>query len=162
MHLKYFSLFILLLSSISSALADVKGDNYREVNQNIEEASDLDEIHEALTEYSKLNEENSLLYEQKRREMLDSVETRFYACDTDSDDTLDVFETTQCLPQVARQFREVDINNDNVISLDEISLLAKDHSKPQYAKSNDKKKTKSEAALQDTSPVKSIKNKTAL
>ena len=66
------------------------------------------------------------LYEQKKREMLDSVETRFYACDPDNDNTLDVYETTVCLPQVARQFRYVDINNDNVISLDELSILAKD------------------------------------
>ena len=58
--------------------------------------------------------------------MLDSVETRFYACDPDNDNTLDVYETTVCLPQVARQFRYVDINNDNVISLDELSILAKD------------------------------------
>ena len=58
--------------------------------------------------------------------MLDSVEVRFHACDPDNDDTLDVYETTVCLPQVARQFRQVDINNDNVISLDELSILARD------------------------------------
>ena len=58
--------------------------------------------------------------------MLDSIETRFHACDPDNDNTLDVYETTVCLPQVARQFRQVDINNDNVISLDELSILARD------------------------------------
>jgi hypothetical protein len=57
--------------------------------------------------------------------MLDSVELRFLACDTDSDKTLDVFEATQCLPQVARMFRDVDIDNDNLITLDEIAILAK-------------------------------------
>ena len=57
--------------------------------------------------------------------MLDSVELRFLACDTDADDTLDVFEATQCLPQVARMFRDVDIDNDNLITLDEIAILAK-------------------------------------
>jgi hypothetical protein len=57
--------------------------------------------------------------------MLDSVELRFLACDSDADDTLDVFEVTRCLPQVARMFRDVDIDNDNVITLDEIAILAK-------------------------------------
>ena len=61
--------------------------------------------------------------------MLDSVEKRFLACDTDADDTLDVFEVTQCLPQVARRFRDVDIDNDNVITLDEIAILAKNYEK---------------------------------
>jgi hypothetical protein len=96
--------------------------------------------------------------------MLDSVEKRFYACDTDSDNTLDVFETTQCLPQVARQFRRVDVDNDNVITLDEISMLAKEyeykhHSNKSIAKSD---KEKSSAALEKKSEIKSIKTKQAL
>ena len=162
MHLKLYSLMFFLFSLISPALAEVKGDNYRETNPNIENASDLDEIHEALTEFSKLNREKTLRYEQKRREMLASVEERFYACDMDSDDTLDVFETTQCLPQVARQFREVDINNDNVISLDEISLLAKDHSNKEYAEKPKKNSTNAKASLKNKPSSKSDKNNTSL
>jgi len=34
-----------------------------------------------------------------------------------------------CLPQVARQFRQVDSNKDNLISLDELSILAKEYYK---------------------------------
>ena len=61
------------------------------------------------------NDEFNALLQEKRFEMLLSVEKRFVNCDKDNDDTLDVFETTVCLPQVARQFRNVDINNDNLI-----------------------------------------------
>ena len=89
------------------------------------ELSDLDQIRDALAEYSRAEDKNNAIYEQKRRAMLDSVELRFLACDTDADNTLDVFEATQCLTQVARMFRDVDIDNDNVITLDEIAILAK-------------------------------------
>ena len=73
------------------------------------------------------NEEFNAFLQEKRNEMLLSVEERFLNCDKDNDDTLDVFETTMCLPQVARQFRKVDSNKDNLISLDELSILAKEY-----------------------------------
>ena len=73
------------------------------------------------------NEEFNAFLQEKRNEMLSSVEQRFFNCDQDNDDTLDVFETTMCLPQVARQFRTVESNKDNLISLDELSILAKDY-----------------------------------
>lgn len=73
------------------------------------------------------NEEFNAFLQEKRNEMLSSVEQRFLNCDKDNDDTLDVFETTMCLPQVARQFRKVDSNKDNLISLDELSILAKQY-----------------------------------
>jgi len=73
------------------------------------------------------NEEFNAFLQEKRNEMLSSVEQRFLNCDKDNDDTLDVFETTLCLPQVARQFRHVDSNKDNLISLDELSILAKEY-----------------------------------
>ena len=113
-------LFIICLFNLNTAFADNK------VELKISETSQLDQIHEALDEFTRFDTKNNIIYEQKRREMLDSIETRFHACDPDNDNTLDVYETTVCLPQVARQFRYVDINNDNVISLDELSILAKD------------------------------------
>ena len=73
------------------------------------------------------NEEFNAFLQEKRNEMLSSVEQRFLNCDKDNDDTLDGFETTMCLPQVARQFRKVDSNKDNLISLDELSILAKEY-----------------------------------
>jgi hypothetical protein len=73
------------------------------------------------------NEEFNAYLQEKRNEMLSGVEKRFLNCDTDNDDALDVFETTLCLPQVARQFRKVDSNKDNLISLDELSILATEY-----------------------------------
>ena len=113
-----------------STNADVKTNELKNIDSEfVYELTDLDQIRDALAEYSRAEDENNALYEQKRRAMLDSVELRFLACDTDSDDTLDVFEVSQCLPQVARRFRDVDIDNDNVITLDEIAILAKNYEK---------------------------------
>lgn len=89
------------------------------------------------------NDEFNAFLQEKRSEMLLSVEKRFVDCDKDNDDTLDVFETTVCLPQVARQFRSVDINKDNLISLDELSILARDYYKDiNHSKSPQKKEAK--------------------
>jgi len=106
--------------------ADVTSNKINSVDSEIVyELSDLDQIRDALAVYSRAEDKNNAIYEQKRRAMLDSVELRFLACDSDADNTLDVFEATRCLPQVARMFRDVDIDNDNVITLDEIAILAK-------------------------------------
>lgn len=86
------------------------------------------------------NDEFNAFLQEKRSEMLLSVEKRFVDCDKDNDDTLDVFETTVCLPQVARQFRSVDINKDNLISLDELSILARDYYKDINPSKSPKKK----------------------
>ena len=118
-------LFLLLLPISNSTLSDVRGNELNIVDSEvIYELTDSDQIRDALAEYSRAEDKNNAIYEEKRRAMLDSVELRFLACDTDADDTLDVYEVTQCLPQVARRFRDVDIDNDNVITLDEIAILA--------------------------------------
>ena len=131
-ELKNKLLFLLVLFISSNALADVRSNKLNTVDSEIVyELSDLDQIRDALAEYSRAEDKNNAIYEQKRRAMLDSVELRFLACDTDADKTLDVFEVTQCLPQVARMFRDVDINNDNVINLGEIAILAKNYERKQ-------------------------------
>ena len=145
-------LFILYLFNFNAAFADNK------VELKASETSQLDQIHEALEEFTRFDTKNNIIYEQKRREMLDSIETRFHACDPDNDNTLDVYETTVCLPQVARQFRQVDINNDNVISLDELSILAKDfhnkQSKQNTANSENKEiKENPKASLPVKTPI---------
>ena len=119
-------IFLLIFFVSNYTVADVSQNKLNTVDSEIVyELTDLDQIRDALAEYSRAEDKNNAIYEQKRRAMLDSVELRFLACDTDLDKTLDVFEATQCLPQVARMFRDVDINNNNVISLDEIAILAK-------------------------------------
>lgn len=123
-------LFLLLLIISNYVNADVKTNKINAIDSEIVyELTDLDQIRDALTEYSRAEDENNALYEQKRRAMLDSVESRFLACDTDADNTLDVYEVTLCLPQVARRFRDVDIDNDNLITLDEIAILVKNYEK---------------------------------
>jgi len=118
--------FFITLLITHYVFADVTSNKLNSVDSEIVyELSDLDQIRDALAVYSRAEDENNAIYEQKRRAMLDSVELRFQACDTDADKTLDVFEVTQCLPQVARMFRDVDIDNDNAITLDEIAILAK-------------------------------------
>jgi hypothetical protein len=120
------TLFIIGLLLTSAAYSEVGTNQILGDQQKInEESAELQQIHDALTKFSQSEDKNSIIYQQKLREMLDSLEVRFLACDIDNDQTLDVFETTQCLPQVARQFRRVDIDNDNVITLDEISIMAR-------------------------------------
>jgi len=111
---------ILLLLPVHQTLADQPDLS----NVNVKDKS-LKVIINEFTNTS--NEEFNAFLQEKRNEMLSSVEQRFLNCDKDNDDTLDVFETTMCLPQVARQFRKVDSNKDNLISLDELSILAKEY-----------------------------------
>jgi hypothetical protein len=140
---KLLSLFLLLISHC--ALSDLKVNDLNAVDSEVVyELTDLDQIRDALAKYSRAEDKNNAIYEEKRRLMLDSIEVRFLACDIDSDNTLDVFEVTQCLPQVARRFRDVDIDNDNVITLDEIALLAKTY------KRNNKVESKNPIAKEKT------------
>ena len=135
-------LFLLIFLPVSYSIADIKETkNSDQNNQKYTESSDLEGIHEALSIFSRSNTQDNLIYDQKRREMLDSVEERFVLCDLDNDQTLDVYETTHCLPQVARKFREVDTDNDFLITLDEMSILAKDYAK-RYEKTNNSLDTK--------------------
>ena len=145
-------LFLLIFSYFNIAFADNKA------GENNIESSQLDEVYKALEEFTRFDTKNNFIYEQRKREMLDSIEVRFHACDPDNDNTLDVYETTICLPQVARQFRHVDINNDNVISLDELSILARDfhnRNSNQNAASNttDKLEKIPKASLPNNTPI---------
>lgn len=154
-------LFLLVLFISNYVFADVKSNKLNAVDSEIVyELNDLDQIRDALAEYSRAEDKNNAVYEQNRRAMLDSVELRFLACDTDSDDTLDVFEVTQCLPQVARMFRDVDIDNDNVITLDEIAILAKSYERNNNQESDtlalDKNKQDPAASLEKASAKKKL------
>ena len=77
-------------------------------------------LRKSLSEYAKSTDPEHRQIEARRREMRESVKARFSACDKDIDDTIDRTETTECLPQVARHFNQVDANNDGLISLDEL------------------------------------------
>lgn len=122
MIIQKLTLFFLVFTSAAFALAE-KVELKTETNK-----KDNRSLKVIINEFtSSHDDEFNAFLQEKRNEMLLSVENRFLRCDKDADDTLDVYETTVCLPQVARQFRNVDINNDNLISLDELSILAKDY-----------------------------------
>lgn len=156
-------LLSLVFFTSNYVFADVKTSKLNTVDSEIVyELSDTDHIRSALDLYSRAEDKNNAIYEQKRRAMLDSVELRFLACDTDADNTLDVFEVTQCLPQVARRFRDVDIDNDNVITLDEIAILAKTFERKNNQELNqtpiasDKKKEDPAASLEKATTKKKL------
>lgn len=86
-------------------------------------------IRRALAAYAKSLGKESNFIEEKQREMLKGLESRFITCDEDNDNTLDLSETIKCLPQVARQFNRLDLDENNVISLDELAFLAKEFEK---------------------------------
>jgi hypothetical protein len=116
-------MYLPLLFMTWHASAEVDLMKVRSTNSN--QSIELEEIHNALSDFSKSEDKVNIIYEQRRREMLESVERRFILCDSDNNEQLDVYETTVCLPQIARQFRRVDTDNDNLISFDEMAILAK-------------------------------------
>ncbi len=79
-------------------------------------------LRKALDEYARSSDPEHAQIEQRRRAMQESVEERFNECNHDNDDSLDREEATQCLPQVARHFNFVDIDEDGVITLEELQL----------------------------------------
>jgi len=79
-------------------------------------------LRKALADYSKNTDPEHNLIEQKRKAMNDSIAQRFSECDQDNDESLDRKEATLCLPQVARHFSYVDVDEDNLITLEELEL----------------------------------------
>jgi len=79
-------------------------------------------LRKALADYAKNTDPEHKRIEAKRRAMKESIAERFHKCNQDNDDSLDRTETTQCLPQVARHFNYVDVDENNVITLEELEL----------------------------------------
>ena len=77
-------------------------------------------IRKALDEYSRATDPEHKQIEERKRSMRESIEVRFLAIDKDNDGSIDRQEATESLPQVARHFSQVDINQDEVITLDEL------------------------------------------
>ena len=116
-------------TSVEENAADSGFDQTLEHNFSPEDRARL---RKALTDFAKNNDPEHNQIEQKRKEMRDNVETRFNDCNKDNDDSLDREETTLCLPQVARHFNYVDIDENNVITIEELELA--------QAKSNERKR----------------------
>jgi len=79
-------------------------------------------LRKALADYAKNTDPEHTQIEIKRKAMKESVAKRFNDCNRDNDDSLDREETTQCLPQIARHFNYVDVDEDGVITLEELEL----------------------------------------
>ncbi|HYN54975.1 MAG TPA: EF-hand domain-containing protein [Methylotenera sp.] len=79
-----------------------------------------EKLRKALDDYSRTVDPNHEQIEERRRAMQESIKARFLATDNDNDGTIDRQEATESLPQIARHFSQVDTNQDNVISLDEL------------------------------------------
>ncbi|HAJ70599.1 MAG TPA: hypothetical protein DCO68_00820, partial [Methylophilaceae bacterium] len=79
-------------------------------------------LRKALSDYARNTDPEHNQIEQKRRAMKESIAQRFSECDKDNDDTLDREEATLCLPQIARHFNYVDVDEDNLITLEELEL----------------------------------------
>lgn len=114
-------------------------------------------LRKALADYAKSTDPEHNQIEQKRRAMKESVAARFNACDKDSDESLDRQETTECLPQVARHFSYVDVDEDELITLDELELAqakSYERQKAAEAKMEAQKILEAEAAIKNKSKTK--------
>jgi Ca2+-binding EF-hand superfamily protein len=79
-------------------------------------------LRKALADYAKNTDPEHTQIEIKRKAMKESIAKRFNDCNKDNDDSLDREETTLCLPQIARHFSYVDVDEDGVITLEELEL----------------------------------------
>ena len=79
-------------------------------------------LRKALADYSKSTDPEHHQIELRRKAMKESVEERFNGCDKDNDESIDREEATLCLPQIARHFSTVDIDENGVITLEELEL----------------------------------------
>jgi hypothetical protein len=120
-------------------------------------------LRKALSDYAKNTDPEHNQIEQKRKAMRESVEERFGECDKDNDETLDRIEAAQCLPQIARHFSYVDVDEDNLITLEELELAQakmEARQKEVEAKMEAQRIQEAEAEIKNKSKVKA--NKQAL
>jgi hypothetical protein len=166
-----FILFLLSMTLALPALAGGKNSLLLDEKQATEEADsggleqtleynfspdDRARLRKALADYAKSTDPEHDQIEQKRKAMKESVEARFNECNKDSDDSLDREEATHCLPQIARHFNYVDVDEDEVITLEELELAqAKsiERQKAAEAKMEAQKILEAEAAIKSKSKI---------
>lgn len=79
-----------------------------------------EKLRRALDEYARSVDQNHVQIEESRRAMQESIERRFLDADGDGDGMLSRQEATEKLPQIARHFNQVDSNQDDTITIDEL------------------------------------------
>jgi hypothetical protein len=102
------------------AEADTVNDGMQQTLQLNFSPENREKIRKALDDYAKSVDHDHDQIEERRRAMQESIKVRFLEADNDGDGTIDRQEATERLPQIARHFSQVDTNQDNVISLDEL------------------------------------------
>lgn len=88
------------------------------------EVSDKDRmsLRRDLDAYSRSANPDHVLLEERRRMMHKQIQERFFAADRDNDGSLSREEAAEALPQIARHFSEVDLNGDDVITIEELAV----------------------------------------
>jgi hypothetical protein len=120
-------------------------------------------LRKALADYAKSTDPEHNHIEQKRKAMRESIEERFNGCDKDNDDSIDREEATLCLPQIARRFSTVDVDEDGVITLEELELAqAKSIARQKAEEANIEAKKIQEAEAEIKNKSKAKANKQAL
>ena len=80
-------------------------------------------LRRTLDEYSRTVDPAHVQIEERRRVMHQRLQERFTQADRDNDGTLSLDEAYDAMPQLARHFGAVDLNNDHAITLDELEVL---------------------------------------
>lgn len=120
-------------------------------------------LRKALADYAKSTDPEHDQIEQKRKLMKASIEERFNGCDKDNDDSIDREEATLCLPQIARRFSYVDVDEDGVITLEELELAqAKQDERQKAAEAKLEAQKIQEAEAEIKAKAKAKVNKQAL
>lgn len=76
-----------------------------------------------LDEYSRAVDPAHVQIEERRRVMHKRLQERFAETDRDNDGAISIDEAYDTMPQLARHFGAVDLNNDRVITFDELEAL---------------------------------------
>lgn len=104
---------------------EVDDDEEKALEQTLEynfSPEDRARLRKALYDYAKSTDPEHQQIAKKRKSMKESIQARFNDCNKDNDDSLDREEVTYCLPQIARHFGYVDIDENGVITLEELEL----------------------------------------
>ena len=73
-----------------------------------------------LDEYARSTDPDHVQIQEQRRLMRQRIQERFMSSDKDNDGSISREEAAETLPQIARHFSQVDLNNDGVITLNEL------------------------------------------
>ena len=146
-----------LIAEDKSVLEDADDGAMEQTLEHNFSPEDRARLRKALGDYTKSTDPEHNQIAQKRKAMQESVEKRFNDCNKDNDDSLDRDEATHCLPQVARHFSYVDIDEDEVITLEELQLAQVkqiERQKAAEAKMEAQKILEAETAIKDKSKSK--------